>query len=370
MFGTIMSTIVPDCGIAGNGTPPASIDVVTLRNLICSSRSCIQPVRNPGRLPGFEPVQASFTDHSGPVMNAANAMAASRSSPPPTMLGLKMWKFHAAEHHGTPHVPFGISPSRITQPPHQRCLRSSPVARFALSSMTAYSLGWLARRAQLPSDEQRILVLRLRVGQRRTRRDRIRRARTMCLGAACLQRCLRPRIVDDDHLVMWMLLGLIQSSAAASPGMRHEAIGRIARVRPRDEPVPGLACLLLDLARVRHQVIPGRRRLFRIEARITEDLRIPDQRHGLVVRRHAIDLAVPGYRLHRARPKNPPSCDRHPLAAVREASPSPRVPGLHNSISRATDGAALPSAACTRFGGNSSVDAEARSFSSTVVMLG
>jgi hypothetical protein len=90
MFGTMMFSISPDCGMAGKGTPPASIEVVTFRNLISSSRCFIQLVRKPRRLPGFDALQASFTDHSGPVMKAASAIAASRSRPPPTMSGLKI----------------------------------------------------------------------------------------------------------------------------------------------------------------------------------------------------------------------------------------------------------------------------------------
>src|SRR5579859_7953505 len=77
MSGTMMFMISVDSGMTGNGTPYVSIEVVTSRKRMVSSRFFIHDVLKPRRLPGFDPAQASLVDHSGPVMNVTSARAAS-----------------------------------------------------------------------------------------------------------------------------------------------------------------------------------------------------------------------------------------------------------------------------------------------------
>ncbi len=64
--------------------------------------------------------------------------------------------------------------------------------------------------------------------------------------------------------------------------------------------MPSLSWICLGIC---DDVVPGCRRLFRIEAGILEDLGVPDEGHGLVVGRDAVGLAFPGHRLDRAGPE-------------------------------------------------------------------
>jgi len=100
-------------------------------------------------------------------------------------------------------------------------------------------------------------------------------------------------------------LASASSSAAAAecPELRHEAERRVAGVGPRHQAVAALAGAVLDLLRVGHEVGPGRGRRLGVEARLGEQLGVPDQRHGLVVGRHAVDLGVIGHGLHGAGPE-------------------------------------------------------------------
>ena len=106
----MMFMISADSGITGKGMPFGSIDVVTFRNLICSSRSFIHLVLKPRMLPGLELTQASLVDHSGPVEKQMKARAASKSRPPSTSSGLNTCTFDPPKTTARRAGPFGISP--------------------------------------------------------------------------------------------------------------------------------------------------------------------------------------------------------------------------------------------------------------------
>ena len=99
-------------GSAGNGMPLGSIEVVTSRNLMVSSRSFIHSVLKPLTLPGLEPAQASFSDHSGLVHMQISALAAGSSTlPPSTYSDLTMWMLEPPNTTARlPSGPVGISP--------------------------------------------------------------------------------------------------------------------------------------------------------------------------------------------------------------------------------------------------------------------
>ena len=59
----------------------------------------------------------------------------------------------------------------------------------------------------------------------------------------------------------------------------------------------------MDLLGVRDDIVPGCRRLVRIEPRTLEDVGVPDERHRLVVGRNAVGHPVPGHGLHGAGPE-------------------------------------------------------------------
>ena len=110
MFGITMFMISADCGNTGKGMPYGSMDVVTFRNRICSSRCFIHLVRKPRRLPGFEPTHAILVDHSGPVAKAMMALAAPRSRPPSTRSGRKTCAFDPPKTTARRAGPWGMSP--------------------------------------------------------------------------------------------------------------------------------------------------------------------------------------------------------------------------------------------------------------------
>ena len=59
----------------------------------------------------------------------------------------------------------------------------------------------------------------------------------------------------------------------------------------------------MDLLGIRDDIVPGCRRLVRIEAGPLEDVGVPDEGHRLVVGRNAVGHAVPGHGLHGAGPE-------------------------------------------------------------------
>ena len=59
----------------------------------------------------------------------------------------------------------------------------------------------------------------------------------------------------------------------------------------------------MDLLGVLDDIVPGCRRLVRIEPGTLEDVGVPDERHRLVVGRNAVGHPVPGHGLHGAGPE-------------------------------------------------------------------
>ena len=99
--------------------------------------------------------------------------------------------------------------------------------------------------------------------------------------------------VDLDLRVGRARRGLVERAAAVGPELGHEAEGRVAGVLAGDQAVARDPELVVDLLGVFDHVVPGGRRLLGIEPGSLEHVRVPDERHRLVVGRDAVGLALP-----------------------------------------------------------------------------
>ena len=142
--------------------------VVTSRNSISSRRCFIHLVSNPTRFAGLESVQLFFSDHSGPVSIATKARAASRLTGEPCAASDMMCALEPPKTTARLAGPSGIKPvSHVGDDLIGLLLvRTRGCRRTALHGDVF--TGMADHHRDLARDEE-ILVLRLRVGQRRSR---------------------------------------------------------------------------------------------------------------------------------------------------------------------------------------------------------